>query len=144
MNATEINSTLNRLRIIHTRSFAAYLYYAAPWIRKGFHGAADVLALMGSELERIADQLGEMILNNGGEIIPGEFPIEFTGLHDLSVDYLLGIIIDHQEKDIATIQDCVNQLEADPFAQALAEESLGAAKGHLDSLQELVATQSDA
>ena len=99
---------------------------------------------MGSELERIADQLGEMILNNGGEVLPGEFPIEFTGLHDLSAAYLLGIIIDHQEKDIAAIQDCVNQLEADPFAQALAEESLGAAKGHLDSLQELVATQSDA
>ena len=144
MNATETNSTLNRLRIIHTRSFAAYVYYAAPWIRKGFHGAADVLEVMGSEVERIADHLGEMILANSGEIIAGEFPIEFTGLHDLSVDYLLGVIIDHQEKDIAAIQECVNQLDANPLGQALAEEALGAAKGHLDSLQELVTTQSDA
>ena len=144
MNATETNSTLNRLRIIHTRSFAAYVYYAAPWIRKGFHGAADVLEIMGSEVERIADQLGEMILDNGGEIIAGEFPIEFTGLHDLSVDYLLGVIIEHQEKAITDIQECVTQLDANPLGQALAEESLGAAKGHLDSLQELVATQSDA
>ena len=144
MNATETNSTLNRLRIIHTRSFAAYVYYAAPWIRKGFHGAADVLEVMGSEVERIADHLGEMILANSGEIIAGEFPIEFTGLHDLSVDYLLGVIIDHQEKDIAAIQECVHQLDANPLGQALAEEALGAAKGHLDSLQELVATQSDA
>ena len=85
-----------------------------------------------------------MILYYGGDVLPGVFPFEFTGLVDLSADYLLGIIIDHQEKDIAVIQDCVNQLEADPLAQALAEESLGAAKGHLDSLQELVATQSDA
>ncbi len=144
MNATETNSTLNRLRIIHTRSFAAYVHYAAPWIRKGFHGAADVLEIMGSEVQRIADHLGEMILANGGEIIAGEFPIEFTGLHDLSVDYLLGVIIDHQEKDIAAIQECVNQLDANPFGQALAEKALGAAKGHLDSLQELIATQSDA
>ena len=144
MNATETNTTLNRLRIIHTRSFAAYVYYTAPWIRKGFHGAADVLEIMGSEVERIADQLGEMILDNGGEIIAGEFPIEFTGLHDLSVDYLLGVIIDHQEKAITDIQECVTQLDANPLGQALAEESLGAAKGHLDSLQELVATQSDA
>ena len=144
MNATETNSTLNRLRIIHTRSFAAYVYYAAPWILKGFHGVADVLEIMGSEVERIADHVGEMILSNGGQLIAGEFPIEFTGLHDLSVDYLLGVIIEHQEKDIVAIQECVNQLDANPLGQALAEEALGAAKGHLDSLQELVATQSDA
>ena len=144
MNATETNSTLNRLRIIHTRSFAAYVYYAAPWIHKGFHGVADVLEIMGSEVERIADHVGEMILSNGGQLIAGEFPIEFTGLHDLSVDYLLGVIIEHQEKDIVAIQECVNQLDANPLGQALAEEALGAAKGHLDSLQELVATQSDA
>jgi hypothetical protein len=144
MNATETNSTLNRLRIIHTRSFAAYVHYAAPWIRKGFHGAADVLETMSSEIERIADHLGEMILSNGGKLVAGEFPIEFTGRHDLSLDYLLGVIIEHQEKDIVAIQECVNQLDANPLGQALAEEALGAAKGHLDSLQELVATQSDA
>ena len=80
----------------------------------------------------------------GGEILQGEFPLEFTSLHDLSIDYLLGILIQRQENDITAIQECIEPLGSAPLAQALAEESLGAAKGNLDSLQELVAAQADA
>ncbi len=144
MNATETNTLLNRLRIVHSRSLVAYLRYAAPWIRKDSHGVVDTLETMADEVQRTADRLGEMILSGGGEILPGEFPLEFTGFHDLSLDYLLGVLIQRQENDIATIQNCIEPLTIAPLAQALAEESLGAAKGNLDSLQELVASQSDA
>lgn len=144
MNATQTTALLNRLRILHSRSLVAYLHYSTPWIRKDFHAIGNVLETMVEEIRRTADRLGEMLLSRGGEIEAGEFPIEFTGFHDLSVDYLLGIIIQRQEDDIASIEDCVNQLDADPLAQAFAEETLGAAKGHLDTLQELMAAQSDA
>ncbi len=144
MNATETNTLLNRLRIVHSRSLVAYLHYAVPWIRKDFHGVGDVLETMADEVQRTADRLGEMILSGGGEILQGKFPMEFASLHDLSVDYLLGILIQRQENDIVAIQECIEPLGSAPLAQALAEESLGAAKGNLDSLQELVAAQSDA
>ena len=104
----------------------------------------DALETMADEVQRTADRLGEMILSGGGEILQGEFPLEFTGFHDLSIDYLLGILIQRQEHDITTIQECIEPLGSAPLAQALAEESLGAAKGNLDSLRELVAAQSDA
>ena len=144
MNATQTNSLLNQLRITHTRSLVAYLQYAGPWIRKNFHAVRDVLDTMATEMQRIADRAGEMILSDYGELIAGEFPIEFTGLHDLSVDYLLNLIVQEQQEIIVSIEQCVSQLDADPFAQALAEEALGAAKGHLDTLQELVAAESEA
>ncbi len=144
MNATETNTFLNRLRIVHSRSLITYLRYAPPWIRKDFHGVGDALETMADEVQRTADRLGEMILSGGGEILQGEFPLEFTGFHDLSIDYLLGILIQRQEHDITTIQECIEPLGSAPLAQALAEESLGAAKGNLDSLRELVAAQSDA
>ena len=143
MNATDTNTVLNRLRVLHSRSLVAYLRYVCPWIRKEFHNAADILETMTDETQRIADRIGEMILARGGDVEAGEFPLEFTGLHDLSVDYLLKLLVEDQESAITTIQTCVDQLGDDPLAQALAEESLGAAKGNLDSLQELVTAGSD-
>jgi hypothetical protein len=43
----------------------------------------------------------------------------------------------YQEQDVATIGQLVERLQTAPAARALAEESLGMAKGHLDTLREL-------
>ncbi|HRX80376.1 MAG TPA: hypothetical protein P5307_14995, partial [Pirellulaceae bacterium] len=61
----------------------------------------------------------------------------YTGYHDLSFDFLLNEIIKEQKEDIATIESVVSKLSLVPLAKALAEETLGAAKGHLESLVEL-------
>jgi hypothetical protein len=49
-------------------------------------------------------------------------------------------MIQYQERDIDLISDCVEQLNGAPMAKAIAEESLGAARAHLDSLNELLAS----
>ena len=69
--------------------------------------------------------------------------MEFTSLHDLSLDYLLGKLVQHQEETIREIDRCVGQLQTIPTIQAIAQEALGEAKGHLDSLRELVAVSPD-
>ena len=68
----------------------------------------------------------------------GEFPMEYTDLHDLDIDYLIGAAVKYQQQDIVSIGEIADQLQLAPAAQALAEEALGMAKGHLDSLQELL------
>ena len=50
-------------------------------------------------------------------------------------------MVDYQKGTVTAIQQCYDALGDDPVAQALADECLGAAKGHLESLQELVAAK---
>ena len=52
---------------------------------------------------------------------------------------LLHPLIEHQQIDVERIARCVAELHDDRPARVLAEEALGAAKAHLESLEELVA-----
>ena len=61
----------------------------------------------------------------------------YTAWHDVSFDFVLDKMIDKQRQDITAIEECVEQLTLAPLAKSVAEEALGAAKGHLESLEEL-------
>jgi hypothetical protein len=114
---------LNRLYVLHQRSLAMYLHYAPP-NQLAQHPRAAVATL---------------ILQSNGLVDPGEFPMAFTGLHDLSLDYLVKLLIERQVKHIAACERLASALNMAPYAQAAAREAVGEAKGHLDNLQELAA-----
>jgi hypothetical protein len=137
MNYDATNRVLNKLLAIHARSLPMYLGYAAPWWHEGDEAARETLAHVVADQKELIERIGRMIVASEGAMAPGEFPMEFTGYNDLSMDYLVGKMIEHQQRDIASIERCVAQLAHDPMAKALSEESLGAAKGYLDSLREL-------
>ena len=46
-------------------------------------------------------------------------------------------LIERQKKTIALIDQLTGQLNLAPYAQAVAKEALGQAKGHLENLQEV-------
>ncbi|MCI0358377.1 MAG: hypothetical protein L0211_07840 [Planctomycetaceae bacterium] len=130
---------LNRLYILHHRSLAVYLHYAPPYQLARHARASAVLAQMVEDQTRTADKLATMILDANGQVDPGEFPMSFTGLHDLSLGYLLTQLIERQKKHIAACEKLADMLHLAPFAQAAAREAVGEAKGHLDNLIELAA-----
>ena len=136
MNSANTNDILNRLYALHNRSLAQYLSYTRPWSAPGDGAAAQTLELIVADQQQMIARLGELILENGDEVFPGEFPMTFTSLHDLSFEYLLTLLIDAQREDVETITDCVDQLNLAPLAKAVAEEALGLAQGHLDNLLE--------
>jgi hypothetical protein len=137
MNNAKTIDVLNRLYVLHNRSLPIYLRDAAPAMRAGNEAGAESLAHIIEDHEQTLDRLGTMILDRGGIVEQGRFPIEFTGWHDLSFDYLLTQLIERQRRDIRATEACVRELDHDPEAKAVAEEVLGQAKGHLDSLVEL-------
>jgi hypothetical protein len=137
MNAVSTNDVLNQLSVLHNRSLPMYLSYAAPWMGRGNEAAAQTLAQIVVDQQQTADRFGEMILENDGEVAQGQFPLAFASLHYLSFDFLLPKLIEHQKRDIAAIELCASRLSSSPLAKAVAEEALGAAKRHLDSLLEL-------
>lgn len=137
MKSSEVCSLLNDLIAILARSLPVYLSDAAPWMTQRDAHAKDVVDLIAADQLMTVDQLAELVFDKGGIVHQGIFPMDFTGLHDLSLDYLLVQMVKRQREDVQRIAAVVEQLTEDARVKAVAEESLGAAKGHLESLEEL-------
>jgi hypothetical protein len=131
---------LNRLLVLHMRSLPMYLGYAPPYQLGRSPKAKAVLDQIVEDHKRTIDRLGSLILDSGGTIDYGEFPMAFTSLHDLSITYLLKQLIERQQRFIAACEKLADMLSMAPYAQAAAREAVGEAKGHLDNLQELQAS----
>ena len=137
MSSAETNAILNQVIVLLNRSLAVYLGDARPWMGGAGPEVQETLAAIVGDQQQSADRLSELVLENGGDVMSGEFPMTFTSLHDLSIEFCLGKLIQRQQQDVQFLQQAVAALERSPLAKSLVEETLGAAKGHLESLQEL-------
>lgn len=135
MPSFDRNAVLNRVLRIHASSLPMYLASAKPYTPPGHGAAAQALAAIIADHRRTIGLITEELLASGGEIEGAEFPMEFTDLHDLALDYLLRPLIEHQRQDLASMEACATASGGDPLVQ----EALGAAKAHLETLEEVVA-----
>ena len=134
------NEILNRLLVLHERSLPVYLSFAATEYIDKSPRIGQVFRHMASDHLRTVDRLGTLILDNHATVDHGKFPMSFTSLHDLSLAYLLKLLIERQQKSIAACERLADGLNMAPYAQAAAREIVGQAKGHLENLQELQAS----
>jgi hypothetical protein len=139
MSPPSTNEILNRLLVLHERSLPMYLSYAPPHQLGRNPHAKAVLDQIVADQKRTIDRLATIILESG-TVEHGEFPMSFTSLHDLSLPYLLKLLIERQEKTIVACERLADALNMAPYAQATAREAVGEAKGHLENLQELQAS----
>jgi hypothetical protein len=133
---------LNRLLVIHNRSLPSYLAYVAP--RSTNQGGRTIveLANIADEQQNIANRLATAVRDIGGQPIPGNFPMAFVTLHDLSPGFLLSEAVRYQRRTIEMIQKAVPLLPDASLAQTLAEDALSAARNHLEAMEELAAANS--
>ena len=137
MPAPSTNEILTRLLAIHYRSLPMYLSFAPPWRAYGQDEAERVMQRIVANQKRMVDRLGQMILDNGGQVSYGEFPMRFTAYHDVSFDFLLKVLIERQQREVAVIEKYADMLAGSPMAHALAQEALGESQAHLDMLVDL-------
>jgi hypothetical protein len=137
MPSRESIDALNRVLAILLRSFPQYLRFARPYIPAGRESVWETVEEISAAQDALAERIGRVIVESGGLPDPGQFPIAFTDTHDLSIDYLVEEAIGYQRQDIADLQHCAESLALSPAAQSLAAESVGMAKGHLESLEDL-------
>ncbi|HEV7222333.1 MAG TPA: hypothetical protein VGN42_06490 [Pirellulales bacterium] len=135
---SDIIEPLNRLLEIEYRSLAMYLGDASPWLGQGDEPAAEALANIVADQRAMSQRIAEMVLERGGRIVPGEYPMQFTDTHFLSLDYLLKELHYYQRQDIADIERIVAKLAGHRAAQELAEETLGAERAHLEAIRALL------
>jgi len=144
MTSATTTDVLNRVYAIHNRSFPTYLHDAKPWAVRGDEEAKELLKQIALSQHEMRDRLAEAILENGGDVHPGEFPMDYTFYHDLSYDFIVQKVTEYQRRDITVLEQAASELNLAPMAKALVEESLGMAKGNLDSLLELTRQNSGA
>jgi hypothetical protein len=131
---------LNELLRLEYRSLPMYVIGTSPWQHEGDERAAATLSRIVEDQKRLSARIADLILERGGQVQPGAFPMEFTDLNLLSLDYLVREAINHQKYTIGQIESCVARLAHDAEARHLAEEVLGNQRGHLENLEELLKT----
>lgn len=141
MDRPQVISNLNRLLAIEYRSLPMYLADAAPWTHRGDEKSVAALESMVADQKAMAQRLAELVLDLEGLVDPGEFPMEYTDTHFLSLDYLLTEIIKDQRHTIAEIERVIPRLSQHRAARELAEEVLGSERAHLEALEAQVDKQ---
>ena len=143
-NAPTTNDLLNRVLVLHERSLPVYVSYALADTLDATPKFAAAIRQTVDDQRRTVDRIATIVLDNGGMVDRGEFPMNFTAYNDVSAAFLLKKIIERQEKTIEMLQKIAEMLATAPYAQAAVREALGEAKGHLENLQELAAERAEA
>ena len=130
---------LNRLPTILYRSLPMYLANTSPWTRPGDERAIEALRHIVEDQERLATRVAQYIIDHYGRVELGDYPLDCPDTHDLAFDFLIGKLVACQKSDVAALEQCVAALQPDREALQLAEEALGSARAHLETLEELAA-----
>ena len=137
MSQASTREILNQLLGIYSGSFPRYVAQARPWIHAGDQKAIETFQHIAADQVAIMDRISDEIVALDGQPNLGSFPMVYTDTNDLSLQYMVRQAIDCQKADIVAIEECVGALRDNATVSALAEEALGMAKGHLQSLEEL-------
>ena len=133
MNTIDV---LNQLLALHGSSLPMYLTSAPPHRQKGDEKAWEAIRHIVEDQQLMVDKIAAYIESAGGTPDMGEFSMDFTGMHDLSVDYILQSVLSSQQVDVEAIEEISGQLPQGSQGKTLAQEALGAAKAHVQSLEE--------
>ena len=135
-NATNVESiaALNRVLATALRSFPQYLRWSRPWVPPGHERVLEALERIVSEQDALAERVYDAIDALGGLPDTGEFPMEFTDTHDLSIDYMLREAVGYGQQDVAALEEAAKLTNLAPQAEALVAEACNIAKRHLATL----------
>jgi len=128
---------LNQVLELLERSFPQYLLYARPYVPAGKEQIMRTIEGIATGQMELAQRVSQHIFESGGLPDHGDFPIEFTDTHDLSIDFLVDEAIDCLKSDIADLDHYIDALRLAPVAQSLAMEARGQTKAHLEQLEKL-------
>jgi bacterioferritin (cytochrome b1) len=135
-NADSI-AALNRVLGTALRSFPQYLRWSRPWVPPGHERVLEALERIVNEQDAVAEQAFDVIDNLGGLPDTGEFPMDFTDTHDLSIDYMLREAVGYGRQDVAALESAAATKNMTPQAEPLVNEALQMAKRHLATLEGL-------
>lgn len=134
---TDPVTTLNRMVKMLLGSFPVYLETTRPWSIRDPKDVCGRLTLVASDQRAMADRLIKKIRLFGVEVDPVGFPCEFTGFNDLEVTKTLDIAIKRQRSIVQRLAEEAALLAEYEGLVSVVQETVGNARGHLASMEEL-------
>jgi len=135
MSAADSITALNRVLGVVLRSFPQYLRWSRPWVPPGHEQVLAALEQIVTDQEAFAERIFDAIDDLVGLPDTGEFPMEFTDTHDLSIDYMMREAVGYGRQDVAELEVAAAMPNVTPQAATLTAEAVNMAKRHLASLE---------
>lgn len=129
---------LNQLLHLLSRGLSAYVVEINPWMQPGDESLRASLFNLADDRRLFASRTIHAISDNAGDPDPGPFPLEYTGLNDVSIEYLAGELVDSLSIDIEILEALSAQLNGMPDLHALTQEILGNTKAHVEILEKML------
>jgi hypothetical protein len=136
-NILPVADVLNQLMHLLCRGLPNYVVEINPWTRLGCQSLRDALTNLVDDRRLFAERTVQVIMDRGGNPDPGQFPLEYTGLNDVSIEYLAQELINSLHLDIEILQELSTQLATIPELYAFTEEILGNTIGHAEILEKV-------
>jgi len=142
MNELSPELRLNQLLIHLYRSLLQYTAECWPWLDAGENGECQTLRQMAAAQQAQVGRMVELLMDRGVMVEFDNYPTEYTDLHYVALDYLLGQLIIEEENLLAEIRSVQGDLATDREATGLLRDIAGLAQEHLQTLRTLVSQAS--
>jgi hypothetical protein len=136
-----VTDVLDQLLHLLCRGLPAYVVQINPWMQPGSEPLGSAMQNLDADRQLYARRITQAIIERGGNPDPGVFPLEYTGLNDVSVEYLTNELIDSLNLDAEILGAISARLEVIPDLHALAEEILGNTIAHAEILEKVMSEE---
>jgi rubrerythrin len=134
---TDRMAVLNRLLNLERFSLANYLQYARPVVRPGDEALRDAVGQIARDQAECARRIADAITRRKAGVQPSRsFPAKYTAYNDLDIRYLLGRLLEDEERMVREVWECLGELRGDPEAEQLAMEVLSREQAHRKLLRQ--------
>ena len=137
MSDSSQNERLNAVLIRLHRCLLQYVEECWPWSGQGQSGERLAVQGLAREQQHFVGGLVDLLSSRGWPIDFGNYPTDFTDLHYVGLDYLLGRIADDEQTLVAFIELARAGSMGDSSATSLLSHLLDAERRHASRLREL-------
>ncbi|PQO30694.1 hypothetical protein C5Y96_14635 [Blastopirellula marina] len=127
---------LNRIAALHHRSLPTYLTYARPWVSSGSESKAVIIDDIAADHHDLVQRTLRVLEADDRPVALGDFPMEYTDLNDLSLDFILQELTHYERRLLKTLEEIASWMDREQSSYFLVNMAIGMAMGHLENLAE--------
>jgi hypothetical protein len=136
MKKDHLNDGMQHVMNALRYSLARYLRFAQPRVEASAQPIADAVGHVAETHGKHVMRIGEFLLERQGHVASRTYPLAFTRLNNLSIRYLLPLVVDDEVQIIRLVEAAANALECDAEAHELLAEVGESGKRHLQLLRD--------
>jgi hypothetical protein len=138
MKATYSSDAIGRVMNSLRYSLASYLQFARPWVDAHSQVVADTIAHVAASHNHDVTRIGELLVERHGHVVSQTFPAAFAALNDLSMRYVLPLVLEDERQIVRLMEAAIVELEVDAEAYNLVAELVDRERRQVRILQRLL------